>query len=380
MPLSQVLFFWISYRLSSVLRGTKHATITFSPHELRFEEVVLTILTMVVKSIFSAARGSKITGSTQSADKLILSAPLCLSEKDIARYHRAVCSSTTHPFDIASSSLPLFLSAVTEPAMLLLLTSPACPINPLGAVNVRNRFELLRPDLCHLDSFTDSCPATLVASVRNTARLVKRGVEYDLEVSIMMPDKIKASSVNVVRVYRQVFIMLEFRKMKRTMEKRASNPRKPYAHIHVSSVSRLSISFSKNDPLKWAALCKDYNFIHLSSLAAKLVGFPGKLAHGNHVVAKAMQQLEEDNARQDDARQDLGNKPTWMEVHFKRPVVVPSNLNVEVQSKTNGTTTLVFQSRSRVCCRRVWLVVTASIPIAAFTQQGAHISSAFSCK
>jgi hypothetical protein len=34
---------------------------------------------------------------------------------------------------------------VTEPAMLLLLASRSCPINALGAVNVRNRLELVDP-------------------------------------------------------------------------------------------------------------------------------------------------------------------------------------------------------------------------------------------
>jgi acyl dehydratase len=52
-------------------------------------------------------------------------------------------------------------------------------------------------------------------------------------------------------------------------------------------------SISDNDPLKWAALCKDYNFIHLSGLAAKAFGLLGKLAHRNCVAAAALQKATE---------------------------------------------------------------------------------------
>jgi acyl dehydratase len=84
------------------------------------------------------------------------------------------------------------------------------------------------------------------------------------------------------------------------------------------------MSILSNDPLKWASLCKDYNFIHLSGFAARLFGLPGKLAHGNHVVAKAMHVLE-----------GVGHKTqdmTWMEIQFRRPVAVPTSLNVDLQS------------------------------------------------
>jgi hypothetical protein len=71
--------------------------------------------------------------------------------------------------------------------MLLLLASPTCSISPLGAVNVRNRFEPMRPDLCSLQSLTGQHSAGVVAKLRNETRVVKRGIEHDVEASVLVP-------------------------------------------------------------------------------------------------------------------------------------------------------------------------------------------------
>jgi hypothetical protein len=92
--------------------------------------------------------------------------------------------------------------------MLLLFACPACSISPLGAVNVRNRFELLRPDLCCLKSLTGQHSAGVVAKLQNETRVVKRGIEHDLEVSVLVPQ----SRLDLVPGFRQVITMLEFSK------------------------------------------------------------------------------------------------------------------------------------------------------------------------
>jgi hypothetical protein len=37
--------------------------------------------------------------------------------------------------------------------------------------------------------------------------------------------------------------------------------------------------------VQWAAVCKGINPIQMSFLAARMFGFPGKIAHVNYVVA-----------------------------------------------------------------------------------------------
>jgi acyl dehydratase len=334
-----------SYRLFSILTGTKHAEIGFSPHKLRFGEVTSAIFMMIIKPPFSLVLGSNMGSNTnKKPDTLTLSSPFCITEEDIACFHHAVGVPQESPSDMASLMLPLFLSAVTEPAMLLLLTHPRCPVNALGAVNVRNRFELLRPDLCQLHHFTKSHTAGLVASLSKDSRFVKRGIEYDLEVAIMVPDPARTRGMELVPVFRQIFTMLEFRRTKVAADEKLANKKEVVTQAQISGTQPLRISLLDDDPSKWAALCKDYNFIHFSGLAAKLFGLPGRLAHGNHVVSKAVHQLVSENKLQ-----RLGKSSSLMEVHFRRPVVIPDVLEVDIRPTSNIAQGFSISSHGRTC-------------------------------
>jgi acyl dehydratase len=333
------LFLRSGHRLTSILRGSKHATIDFSPHELRLGEVALAIFSMMIRSAVNHVHGPNPESNTSTLDELTLSSTFHITKGDITRYIDAVGQKRDKSIDLAPSATLLFLSTVTEPAMLLLLASPRCPINPLGAVNVRNRFDLLRPDLCQPKSFLINRGAVLSARLRKESRLAKRGIEFDLEATIMAPDKDKGRNAELIPVFRQVFTMLEFEKTKGG----AKNTTASVKHVESRTVDTqtipLRVWLSRNDPLRWASLCKDYNFIHLSGLAARLFGLPGKLAHGNHVVAKAMHILEGS-----DGMQERNEPITWMEVQFRRPVVVPSNLLFEAPSTTGDIMRLSIYS------------------------------------
>lgn len=324
----------------SVLRGIKHAAITFSPHELRMGEVVLAILTMAMKSIFGTTRSTVV----QPLHESTLSSPFRITKQDFTRYHAATGSGMEAKNTINSSALPLFLSAVTEPAMLLLLTSPRCPINSLGAVNVENRFEVLRPELYHLETFMGRHAAALVAKLGNEARLVKQGMDYDLEFSIMVPDYTSENRGDLVTVFRQVFTTLEFKKANASESEKVEEERNEESQAQTSSERSIKMSFSGSDPLKWAALCKDYNFIQFSRLAAKLFGLPGKLAHGNHVVAKSIQALEEEVVLA-----EVVNQPMWMEVQFKRPVVVPCTIDAKEDLTKTRLPGFIVSTHDREC-------------------------------
>ncbi|KAH7374310.1 hypothetical protein BKA66DRAFT_572269 [Pyrenochaeta sp. MPI-SDFR-AT-0127] len=331
------------YRLFPLFLGATNVTLPFSPNNLRTREVILAITAMIEKSVIrSMARLVASAFTLSTGGESTLYAPFHLSQDDVARYHAAIGLKDRTTTSIDSSHLLLFLSAVTEPAMLLLLANRSCPINPLGAVNVRNRFELLQPDLCDLSSFKHSNRAALIAKAHNEPRPVKRGVEYDLEVSILIPDA--AGNGAVVPVFRQVFTMLEFRKSNVQSNEVTSGRPSTIETSGQSSKSITQFQFGRNDPLKWAALCKDYNFIHLSGFAAKLLGLPGKLAHGNHVVAKAIQTLLDTSSIQ-----SLGSGTTWMEVQFKRPVVVPAKLGIEMDSAGTPACGFAITNSERIC-------------------------------
>jgi hypothetical protein len=130
------LICWTSLRLIPILRGKRHAEIQFSPHELRLKEVTLAIVILLFKPVLRLGHAAREGNRTDTEDQLTLSSPFRISEEDVARYERVVGSATRTSSEIPPAALPLFLAAVTEPAMLLLLTNLRCPINSLGAVNV----------------------------------------------------------------------------------------------------------------------------------------------------------------------------------------------------------------------------------------------------
>jgi hypothetical protein len=130
------LLLWLGHRITSFISGSAKVKMVFSPNELCIKEVVLVILLMLGRSVLSMFHKPK-----ECANQVSLFSPFRLSKYDIARYRDAIGLSTGKYPVIGASRLPLFLSAVTEPAILLLLASPCCPINPLGAANVCNTFE-----------------------------------------------------------------------------------------------------------------------------------------------------------------------------------------------------------------------------------------------
>jgi acyl dehydratase len=320
-----------SHRISSILTGRKDVELTFSPHNLRPGEVFLTIFLFLIKPFFHKPY-VPVFGSSRTREQrsiLTLSAPFQITQEDISRFHDAVDSPDISAPDIPTPMMPIFLAALTEPAILLLLAHTRCPVHALRAINTSNQFSTIRPDLCKL-SILMTNQARLVACFPDRPRVVKRGlqgIEYELEASIMLPDPTQPESTSImIPVFRQNSAFL----MKRTtttvtMPKSTeylSDPRDP-RHV---------ISFSANDPRKWSALCKNYNPAHFVGFVAKMFGFLGRLAHGNHIVAKAMQHLMTVESPLNPMPQ-LAQGPRWMAVRFARPVVVPDEtLDVEVET------------------------------------------------
>ena len=326
------------YRLTPLLFNPRRVTLAFSPASLRMGEVVLAILSMIAKSIFYAIPGfPRIKLSA-----LELDSPFTLGADDVVRYQAAVGGTSNTGEELSAPQLMLFLSAMTEPAMLLLLASPWCPINPLGAVNVRNRFEILRPDLCDLSRLVDLRTARLNAIASNYPRPAKRGIEWDLEVVITTPTGRKDGTMDII--FRQIFTMLELRKSQSKKIRNSSHETRSSMAIPQMSESTTQVSMSVDDPLKWAAICKDYNFIHLSGAAAKAFGLSGKIAHGNHTVVKALHLLTDSKSLQPPF-----TTSSWMEVQFRRPMVVPGVFDVSLRESGKPSKTLSVSFQGRDC-------------------------------
>jgi acyl dehydratase len=125
--------------------------------------------------------------------------------------------------------------------------------------------------------------------------------------------------------FRQIFTMLEFSKAQCKNATSDSIEFLSSPAIPHSAETTMQVSLSADDPLKWAAICKDYNSIHLAGAAAKIFSLAGKIAHGNRAVAKALQRLM--NSR---GSRLLLNTLIWMELQFKKPMVAPGVFYISV--------------------------------------------------
>lgn len=268
--------------------------------------------------------------------------PLKLGKSDLDQYAQALRNEASNEVDFNNPQLLLFLSCITEPAMLLLLAKRNCPIRPLGSVNVRNRFELLRTD-GKPTPLLEARDAVATASLHSDPRRVKRGLEYDVETTLTLGDP---ETGEQVPVFRQVFTMLQFMKHKQPPVPTAAQKTEKV----FSSAMKLPVRLATDEPSRWATVSKDYNPIHIFDLAARMYGFPGKIAHGNHIVAKSLQAIAKRSQKSAHvlSRMDM---PIWMEVSFKRPVTVPAQLEFCVIQRSDDHVLASFEisQRDNVC-------------------------------
>lgn len=353
------------------LRDSKHS-LDFSPNELSASDITLLICLFVARALMiklgiRPGIGSTVTHAqkaradlTQVSQPLQLPSytlrmPLRLSRVDFKRYLSALeASSGPSSSRLAHDSTPrameilgdpahtcLFFSAISEPAFLILLSQHDCPIQPLGAVNVRNQFELLDESIARkvvasgiqLDS--KDMNVSVRARFLPGARVVRRGIEIDIAVSLVAVEE--QANTEGVEFFRQTFTVLEFMRWPKgvdtahlgtaTSTASGTGLKRPTPVIHPTvPAQQSSYRMTSKDPGLWAALCLDYNPIHHVRVAARLAGFAGRLAHGNHVAARAIATTGI-SAREREFLQPESQRFS-LNVAFKRPVVVPSSLEV----------------------------------------------------
>ena len=323
--------------LIPLLSFQPRSRLRFPPNKLSGFQIAIVILFLFLKSSLKqlrvvprlkAAHAGDSRPSTQGAFELPdirLTMPVMVSRADMECYERATRAPNNASPTSGANSIFL-LSPVTEPLMLLLLARPACPILPLGSVNVRNRFEFLSPGECKTVSLRTRLRAE--ASLRRKGRRVKRGMEFDVVIEAFGED-------TGYLIFRQVMTVLQF--LNETVEPRWRGlPQKEAIDVNPGQESAYellgeeTVTIEEAAPSIWAALCKDYNPIHVSAIVARLFGFSGKIAHGNHAAAMMMEGLASSPRS---VNRDLwldSSRASFMEVEFRRPMVVPLQLYVKV--------------------------------------------------
>lgn len=321
--------------------SVQHTQLYFSPNRLRISHITLIIIVLLVKPLLKLLGivpplqpngAAKDLSEAFTLPDLSLSMPLTLSGADSALYRKAV---GTTEAKVDGRNPVLLIVGVTEPLMLLLLPKPNCPILPLGAVNVRNKLEFLEPDLCRRVAAGALLNAKAESRLIGTGRRVKRGMEFDVVIEVTSDRD--ASSGRCI-LFRKVVTTLQFLKptvkprfTDQTGDDRAVESSDPDSNAF--QVLDGDLNIAKDAPKRWAAVCKDYNPIHTSEWAAKIFGFPGRIAHGNLVVAQVLELLRSSTGTIFHEMIGRTAKPFWLEVRFRRPMVVPIALQVSFCEK-----------------------------------------------
>jgi acyl dehydratase len=363
----------------SVVRARNHA-LKVSPNELDMLDVTILLMKFVFRAVIIKfgllpSLGSRLLATASERNVFYdygshsrrflpeykLTMPLRVTRSDVLKYSTAVqqryelpvSTQDAHALLSDPAHMSLFLSAVTEPAFLILLSQPECPIQPLGSVNMRNSFYLRDVDgatnlvfaLVAKASASSDEQITVQASFESM-KAVKRGVEVDIIVTIHKGLTADLSSI----IFSQTFTMLEFQSWPQHLSPEAhqatadSSSNKEFSDgpelpSKAFSGPNPTVQMSLDDPRQWAALCYDYNPIHHVFLAAKLGGFRGRLAHGNHVAARAIETLRERGSVWTRAKSSPQSKATFaLNVTFRRPVTVPSVLELLPTDAISGHT------------------------------------------
>lgn len=206
--------------------------------------------------------------------------------------------------------LPLtYPQVMAAPLHLHLLTHPEFPFTPMGIVHIRNVIEQFVPlsteqtlaMACHIEGHRD----------------VPLGVELDLVTEVRTQGQL---------AWRGVTTMLKRRNAK------ADDARRHCEQSEEIRVDRTALfSVPAGTGRRHAAVSGDVNPIHMAAWTARLFGFPRAIAHGMWSLSRCMGLMAG----------DLPQPPVHVAVSFKRPVLLPSDVE--------------FRMRREGDVRRFWL-------------------------
>lgn len=213
--------------------------------------------------------------------------------------YRAVCGFPDG--DRLPVTYPFVLSA---PLHMELLVSDAFPLPVLGIVHVRNAITQRRA--IGQDEVLD------IECTLHGPRPAAKGLEFDLHTRVLSAGE---------EVWECVSTLL-----RRTRSKGRK----------VRSSERKSAGFTPSTTLEWhipsdtgrryGGVSGDRNPIHLYTLTAKLFGFPSAIAHGMWSKARCLAELEP----------LLPREPFRVEVSFKLPIMLPSNVQFQYCAAGEG--------------------------------------------
>jgi acyl dehydratase len=220
-----------------------------------------------------------------------------LSQDKISQY-AAVCS-----FEYDGMTLPptyLYVWAFRLHAMIFTHKAVTFPL--LGMLHLKNSISVLRP--------VRADETLIVQCELATSRTTDAGLEFDLVSKVSVGEELvwQALSTYLYRI--------------ESAGRRARPPKASGMVWENVQQWRLTDDLGR----RYAKASGDYNLIHLHPLLSKRFGFERVLAHGMWSKARVLSQL----------MTFVGDRPFQVDVEFKLPVFMPSEVTFAFESIENG--------------------------------------------
>ena len=208
-----------------------------------------------------------------------------------------------------NDSLPItYLYLLAFPSQLALMTSKTFPISVMGLVHLGNTLEY-----------------------KNKIDVNK---PLRLETSALIPTKEEGSLFPVLSVnfFQGTTLVATcssnyIAKRKRKGEKKSEET--PVEEpVKLTPIHSEKLTFTKSIALKYARISGDFNPIHISSFLAKNFGFKSSIAHGWCSASRVLAIVEKQKNK----------KLNYINVSWKTPILLPSDVNVELYDNADGST------------------------------------------
>ena len=220
----------------------------------------------------------------------------CLADMGVAEY-QAICG-----FNEATTIPITFPHILAAPLHLAIATHSKFPLPAMGLIHATNRIVQHRP--------IGSEERLDIRCWIEGHRVVAIGIEADLMTEITVGEELVWESCSTV-----LSRAVDGDGLKR------SRPKPP----EIDDQLALDWSLPANLGRSYAGVSKDYNPIHLYPWTAKLFGFRRQIAHGMCLLGRSAAALPQEI-----------HGPTVMDVRFRKPVFLPSEVQLAAGAYEGG--------------------------------------------
>lgn len=224
----------------------------------------------------------------------------------------------------SADSIPfLYPAVVLLYPNICLLASPEYPFPAVGSVHVYNTTTLLQP-------LSSKQKYNSVLAADKTVKHAKKGSEVEFVSS--MSD----TSGKIVWTNSTKFLVMHNQRKK--SDSTAGVQSTPWPEPETATLKLLledTWVLGPNASREYAAVSKDYNPIHTSSIVAKLFGFPGIIMHGMYMITRAASECQQ-------AMGDHISYPLEVSTKFQRPCVLPQKVLFQIFTINGSRKQLYF--------------------------------------